>query len=495
LSAFVVVAVFALCIVGITQAANVFGAQSIMSMDFSISSMDVIDDDYRIIDSGVSRVLSGDILVSGPGQAEFSQRDTSANFSSQSAMLPIMFVYQDSLRTGGTVPAAHGITPPGNITLAGQGSMVRTNYRFVGWRNGNHIFQAGQSFHYGAGSTGHFHFEAAWERIVNVTLRFEGNGGTPALQTQSRPQGSTISLPSTPTRTGYQFVGWFNTPNQTGGTRIFTGSIVPNVNTTYWARWERQFRIEFVGNGGSPTSNHVGPFYNGATMNFTPLQPTRSGHVFLGWYRTRTPGVNDFPISFPLRVGANDTRFYARWQRVVTVRYVNLVNDASMINLANQIVDQSVRNLFLNNFGVNLVHTGTRTENRLNNVPRSAPSLLGVSHAPWGYSHFRFVNFPIDNGRYLGAALTVLFEAGPVNSRHRGETVISTTSPDFNRTRTVAVHEISHILGAPVNDCPNRDPGCAMRSPIGFTYWNWCNPCRATMRHTIATWTSDGILR
>ncbi|MCL2564152.1 MAG: hypothetical protein FWE08_09005, partial [Oscillospiraceae bacterium] len=74
-----------------------------------------------------------------------------------------------------------------------------------------------------------------------VTITWRGNGGT------SPPPSSLISgnnfgtLPAS-TRTGRVQVGWFTTTANTGGTRIFSDSSVPNAGRDYHARWNEPSR-------------------------------------------------------------------------------------------------------------------------------------------------------------------------------------------------------------------------------------------------------------
>jgi len=142
--------------------------------------------------------------------------------------------------------------------------------------------------------------------INNVTLTFNANGGTPATTTLTRRAGVTIgTLPANPTRTGLTFAGWWNTSAATGGTQIMPNTVVPNANTTYWARWNAT--VTFNANGGSvsPTTRTVAV---GTTVGTLPT-PTRSGHTFAGWWSAQTGGTQ---ITASTVVNGNVT-YWARW--------------------------------------------------------------------------------------------------------------------------------------------------------------------------------------
>ena len=82
-----------------------------------------------------------------------------------------------------------------------------------------------------------------------VTITWQGNGGSPAVATWQRAPGTTLgSLPQNPTRTNHAFAGWWTTSAATSGAQITANTVVPNANVTYWARWNS--RVTFNANGG-----------------------------------------------------------------------------------------------------------------------------------------------------------------------------------------------------------------------------------------------------
>ena len=95
----------------------------------------------------------------------------------------------------------------------------------------------------------------------NVTLTFNGNGGSPSSQTLTRTAGTTMgTMPTQPTRSDHIFAGWFNTSALTGGTEFTSSSTVPNSSTTYWARWARNVDVRLyydTGRLGSGQSAHI----------------------------------------------------------------------------------------------------------------------------------------------------------------------------------------------------------------------------------------------
>ncbi|MCL2404758.1 MAG: InlB B-repeat-containing protein [Defluviitaleaceae bacterium] len=145
------------------------------------------------------------------------------------------FIYKCIHSTAGTPPRPGNINTSGTATLRGPGTMAKDGYVFVGWRNGNHVFQPRQVFHF-TGDASLYYFYAMWAPAVVLSL--DANGGTSAIGSVTRGANTQMrALPQPPTKAGYVFLGWFNTPEATGGSRLTAFTTVPSANTTYWARW------------------------------------------------------------------------------------------------------------------------------------------------------------------------------------------------------------------------------------------------------------------
>jgi len=122
--------------------------------------------------------------------------------------------------------------------------MSNPGYIFTGWRNGNHIFQPWQTFRLPEGSS-HFYFYATWAPAVLLTL--DANNGTHTTQQVRRGANTQMrNLPQPPTKPGYIFLGWFSTPDETGGTRLTTVTTIPDTDTTYWARWREPISVAIL---------------------------------------------------------------------------------------------------------------------------------------------------------------------------------------------------------------------------------------------------------
>ena len=93
-------------------------------------------------------------------------------------------------------------------------------------------------------NTAYYYFKGA-PTLKTFTLKYDANGGTGAPATQTYTASSqyenshTFTISSnTPTREGYEFKGWSESPNDTAATRQPGGSIVVTGITTLYAVWE-----------------------------------------------------------------------------------------------------------------------------------------------------------------------------------------------------------------------------------------------------------------
>jgi len=149
------------------------------------------------------------------------------------------------------------------------------------------------------------------------TITFNQNyTGSPAPTTAvTGTDGRLANLPAAPTRTGFTFVGWFDTQGATGGTQLTT-AIVHSTNTTYFARWTALpvHTITFNQNyttAPTPTTAVTGTDGRLAAL---PAAPTRTGFTFVGWFTTAdATGGTQLTTAI---VHSTNTTYFARWTAV-----------------------------------------------------------------------------------------------------------------------------------------------------------------------------------
>ena len=156
-----------------------------------------------------------------------------------------------------------------------------------------------------------------------VTITWNPNGGSVSPTTSLLPTGSMFFDLPIPSRPGFVFEGWYDTSAEAGGNPITHESIVPSSNTTFWARWVEDrvvVTISWNANGGSvmPAASHLVP----GTQFMTLPVPTRSGHIFAGWYDT-SAATGGTQLTHASIVPDSNAQFWARW--VAEVTYVAIV--------------------------------------------------------------------------------------------------------------------------------------------------------------------------
>lgn len=190
-----------------------------------------------------------------------------------------------------------------------------TNYEFQGWYteiSGGYKRTATTSV-----STADNHTLYARWKGVTTKLSYNTNGGSSITTTKTLTYGESYGTLSTPTRTGYDFVGWYSSP--TGGNLITSDTIVRAIaNQTIYAQWSiKTPKITFNGNGGYlivddlKESKSVELKKYGVPYGTLPI-PERDGYTFVGWFTTSTGTKQVF--SSTILEATSSQNLYAQWQ-------------------------------------------------------------------------------------------------------------------------------------------------------------------------------------
>ncbi len=120
-----------------------------------------------------------------------------------------------------------------------------------------------------------------------VAVTFDPNGGTIPQQDASRSvqNGSAVgALPTTMTRTNYNFDGWYTDPDPTEGVKISDQTIVTGTTVTYYAHWIKivckkavagTLHTETCSAGGSCLNSMMG-YHSGDTITYGTIPGTYS---------------------------------------------------------------------------------------------------------------------------------------------------------------------------------------------------------------------------
>ena len=195
---------------------------------------------------------------------------------------------------------------------------LRPGYEFAGWTlDGSGMLPFTPLIIY-PGTTGDLHYKAEW-RLAEYTITMDLNGGSGQEKVVYTITDEEFELP-TPTRNGYEFVGWT-------GERITTPQTSVKIpkgstgNKAYTANWKViRYTITLVTNGGAVIASIRYTVEDSVTL---PIPPDRPGYEFSGWV---LDGSGQFP-STPMIIpkGSTGDRIYkAEWRvATYTITYVS----------------------------------------------------------------------------------------------------------------------------------------------------------------------------
>jgi uncharacterized repeat protein (TIGR02543 family) len=152
---------------------------------------------------------------------------------------------------------------------------------------------------------------------TSYTITYNANGGSGAPDKQTKWYGENLKLSATtPTRTGYSFVGWhYDDSLADAGNYYYTagGTCGKNENLTLYAVWKpNTYKVTYNANGGSNAPAAQSKTH-AVTLKLATSVPTRDRYNFLGWAKSASSTTVDY------KAGANYTAnqavtLYAVWE-------------------------------------------------------------------------------------------------------------------------------------------------------------------------------------
>ena len=182
-------------------------------------------------------------------------------------------------------------------------NFYRNGYTFIGWS----LTQGGEKICDNGGSYTVSYLQntvlyAIWQANT-YTLTFDANGGTVDSTSLTVTYDGAYTLPI-PTKTGYTFTGW-----RTSGWYYFDNKGVWTNESSYtlYAEWQANTnKLTFDVNGGYMwESSSMTVTYD---YDYTLPTPSRTGHVFLGWFTSDGAQFTNGTWS-----GTSDTSLVAAW--------------------------------------------------------------------------------------------------------------------------------------------------------------------------------------
>lgn len=181
---------------------------------------------------------------------------------------------------------------------------LKTGFNFMGWYYEPIFLTESKSAYMTAGDVDLY---ARWELLDTYIIDYVSNGGT-YINSDLVIEGSILPLPVEPSKTGYSFAGWYLDAELLIPYEV-TAPVVSAL--TLYAKWDiNQYTIDFEENGGSEVLPITQDY---ATTVTAPLEPTRYGYTFSGWY-------SDITLITPYvftTIPAENITLYAKWTPVV----------------------------------------------------------------------------------------------------------------------------------------------------------------------------------
>lgn len=179
----------------------------------------------------------------------------------------------------------------------------REGYIFLGWSY-NRIKSLNENYvEVGEGKTANYNWQQSasgqvlygqWQRISYV-VKFDINGGDPDSLIESTQifdySEKDVLKSLLPKRKGYNFVGWFTTPDVGG--ELISGNFNPRCNLTLYARWIAIKQSILLDNDNASGVGAIQNVVYGEHLDDIDV-PIKAGYDFLGYYA----GISDRDVRY-----------------------------------------------------------------------------------------------------------------------------------------------------------------------------------------------------
>ena len=194
---------------------------------------------------------------------------------------------------------------------------IKAGYEFKGWYKEAEYINA---WDFAADTVTHnITLYAMWTAKepagTTFVVVFDSNGGSKVAAIKDIIEGSTITEPVEPTKTGYVFKGWYKNSALTAIWDFAADPVTEDM--ILYAKWaikepsEPTFVVVFDSNGGSKVTA-IKDIIEGSTI-IEPLAPTKVGYTFAGWYKNSA--LTDL-WDFAADIVTEDIILYAKWTSI-----------------------------------------------------------------------------------------------------------------------------------------------------------------------------------
>ena len=197
---------------------------------------------------------------------------------------------------------------------------TQSGYSFAGWYTDMALTQ---SYNASTPVVQSINLYAKWT-INQYTITFNSAGGS-SIDPITQDYNSAVVSPENPTKEGYTFSGWSQS----------VPSNMPAENLLLTAQWSiNQYTLTFDSNDGSTVSPITQDFGSSVTQ---PINPTREGYLFQGWFTDDVSFANSYVFS---TMPSQNLTLYAKWEEQVGTYFtVSFDSDGGSIVASEQVLD------------------------------------------------------------------------------------------------------------------------------------------------------------
>ena len=211
--------------------------------DYLIKYSTSADGTYTTFADGVSTATSATVTGLTNGTAYYFKvaAKNSVGIGSYSAAsadatptMPTLTISYAAGSGSGTAPVSPVSVLSGSTFTTPANTYTRTGYTFAGWSDGSATYAAAATYPSSGTVASNVTLTAQWTANT-LTVTYNSQSGS-SITAGSTSTGASMSLPGTPTRTGYTFAGWFVATS--GGSAItFPYAHSQTANFTLYAQW------------------------------------------------------------------------------------------------------------------------------------------------------------------------------------------------------------------------------------------------------------------
>ncbi|NLB90113.1 MAG: hypothetical protein GX786_02685, partial [Clostridiales bacterium] len=261
------------------------------------------------------------------------QKADTAEISSQNFELEAVTIIDNKVSIENMIKVAGNfvkVTPSDGGTLSDDNKTI--TWEFTGTPPDKATFKFSENIGAENATGSSFAGEVTIPLKKTFTVTFGSNGGAPTPSAINNiVSGSAIAAPAEPTRSGYNFAGWY-TDTALENKYDFTTPVTTSF--TLYAKWEAmKHTVTFNSNGGSAVEATQVLHEERLTE---PAKPTRTGYDFAGWY-TDTALENKYDFATPV---TSSFTLYAKWEAIASYTVTFDSNGGSVVEATQVLHDE-----------------------------------------------------------------------------------------------------------------------------------------------------------